>query len=134
MKLFRTLCSTAAALVLFGTGCTAISSTEGPKSFRGLAIGEGNAKPTSHADIFMDGLYLCGSIPIVTGGFKDGKCSWFHDTVTVDNGVRLVARELRSEEGRRMLDLHTSYGSYPIPILFFLISYRTLHVSANAVK
>ncbi len=122
-RFFAPLC----LLALLVSGCTTVHMT---KSFNDARV-DGGARPMMTIEIENSGWYLFSFIPIASGNIEApnrNSCSWFSDTVTVENNIR-VLRDLMNREGIREVANLTSHRSDE-KYLVFILTRAAYHTSA----
>ncbi len=114
-------------LALMCTGCTSVHMT---KSFNHVRV-DGGARPTTTVEIENSGWYLLSFIPIASGDIEnpnENSCTWFSNTVTLENNIRVLKGVMQHERVREVANLtsHCSDEKY----LVFILTRRAYHTSA----
>jgi hypothetical protein len=85
-----------------------------------------------NGDIY--GYYLFGAWPLLTGDPSNPhRWAWFRDTVTVDEGVKMVTKKSKELGATKTTDMISRADSTGLQTLF-LVWYYDVQVSGNAVK
>jgi len=108
----------AAACLL--SGCATVQTA---KNFGGVTV-DGASKPVATVAAENYGYYLFGALPLITGAPaypNANTCCLFHDTVTVQNNMSIIAQVVKMENGRKLANVKTtkaSSGSFMLWIFF----------------
>ncbi len=118
----------AAAFVL--CGCTSIESTQ---KFNAVNLGSGNEKAVCQTHVTIPGYFFLG-LPIITGSNGgDGKTSMFTWSLTTENAVYLLTREVKAKGASRLINVNVMKTEQSVSIFPFL-SYRTIQASGTGVR
>ena len=117
--------------LLLSTGCATIRSST---VFHGVKVEDGEA-PLETVEIENSGWKLFKFIPIASGNVQkpnESSCRWFTDTVTLQNNLNLLEREMKTKGATRFTNL-TSRNSEET-FLFILLTRNAFHTSAVLLK
>lgn len=122
--------STASILLVlvFAVGCTSIQTSH---NFEGVQV-DGNTRPISVVAIENYGWYLFGLFPLVTGDPdhpNENSCRLFHNTVTLENNVKMLAEKARTEKATNLANIRSITRS-DLAIGFFILGRRIAFTSA----
>ncbi len=96
--------------VTFLSGCTTVESTQKFNAINVCNTASERAVCQSH--VVMTGWYLFWCIPLFVGSAAgDGKCSMFQDTLTTENVMSLLTREVKSKGATRLLNVNVESSS-----------------------
>jgi len=127
MKFAAALLAIAALLMC---GCCTVASSH---DFRGAKV-DGNANPIAVLAIDNSGWYFLGCIPIVTGDPDNpGHVRFFHDTVTLENNIKMLANKARQEKATNIANL-TSRVRDDLAIGLFIFGRKQVFTSAVITK
>ena len=117
-----------AALV---SGCAVIDRLDGSRC---APTADGRV-PVESVQVMNTNWKLLACIPIASGDTKhpdDCTCSWFSDTVTLQNQLDMLAAEAKRVGATKAVNVETAYTDERI--LFFLLKREKMHTSATLVK
>ena len=107
-------------------GCSALETSS---DFRGVTV-DRNVEPVAVVAAENSGWYLFGRLPMITGDpERPGHVRFFHDTVTLENNVRMVAAKARLENATNIVNL-TSRVHDDLAIGLFVFGRRLVVTSA----
>ena len=118
---------TAIALMLFVCGCTTYSTTS---AFNGVNV-DGARRGVETIEIVNSGWFLFTFLPLASGDSdlpNQRSCRWFHNTVTLDNNVKVLKRHMKEKGVTEVANLtsHCEDEKY----LVFLLARRAYRTSA----
>lgn len=122
--------SAGVAAMLFA-GCASIRSS---KVFHGVKVEDGET-PLETVEVENSGWEIFKCIPIASGDVQHpnkSACRWFTDTVTLQNNLNLLEREMKAKGATRFTNL-TSRNSEET-FLFILLTRNAFHTSAVLLK
>jgi len=113
-------------------GCTSVQIAT-PESLNNQKLAAGPEQNVAHVNASTWGLY-CLSIPLLTGDSdKENSIAVCQDTVNVKTMAALATRKGKEMGGTKSLDMVSSATTVWI-MPFLVIFYKSVEVSANAVK
>ena len=117
----------AAAFLL--TGCTSIESTQ---KFNALGLGTPNEKAVCQTFVQISG-WFCFGLPIIVGSNKgDNEWTLFEWSLTTENVVYLLTKEVKSKGAARVINVQVARTSSPL--LFPIFTYATIQASGTGVR
>jgi|ADurb_Ile_01_Slu_FD_contig_21_1353055_length_433_multi_7_in_0_out_0_1 hypothetical protein len=130
MKIGRSVVGVVAALALIVTvGCASVEKATDFKQ-KGLAT---SGEQGTHINVKSSGLYVL-SIPILTGDIEE--LGWLpvfmQDTVSLNAVAGRMGKE--AGDSGRVLDVVSSRGSAWLGPPFFVLFWKSIQMSGNAVK
>jgi len=115
-----TLTALSCALIGMASGCATVQTA---KNFGGVTV-DGASKPVATVAAENYGYYLFGAFPLIAGAPKHpnaNTCSFFENTVTLQNNMAMISQTAQAEKGKRLANVKTTEdwtGSFSLWIVW----------------
>ncbi|MFA7231615.1 MAG: hypothetical protein WC071_10130 [Victivallaceae bacterium] len=131
MKKVLVIAFTAAAALAI-TGCSSVQTTN---KLNGLSIAsQPKTQTVAHVNANISGLYLFSVIPLISGSANSpGKAALFSDTVTLENCMLMMTKQIRMMPATRISDVQSKIENTWNWYSFFFWT-RNVQISANALR
>lgn len=113
--------------LLLAAGCTTVKTT---RVFNGVRV-DGGRTPVATLSVENSGWFLFTCIPLASGDpnlVNECACRCFQNTVTLENNMQVLERELARQKVHEVANLTSHYEDEKY--LIFLLSRRAYHTSA----
>ncbi len=129
-KSLVSLFAAAVAGVVLMSGCTTVESTQ---KFNAVNVcNTSSERPVCQTHVVMTGYYFLGLPTLVGSAAGDGKASIFQNTLTTENVMSLLTREVKAKGATRLLNVQVQSSSQSMLLPFF--SERSIQASGTGVR
>jgi len=128
----RSVVALIAVVLLITVGCAGVQTGTKLNSMRLVTSGD---DAVAHVNAESYGIYaIFGMFPLLTGDTSStaGGLALLADSCKVEPVVEMATRAAKEMNATRLTDLQSSVSGFPI--IPFILSYKSVQVSGNAVK